>query len=315
MISRKGWIPMPTQSIMLKGTNDSVLHIDVYQPNKNGKGILHILHGMGEHAKRYQAFAEFMVSRNYIVIVHDHRGHGQSLKPTQAVGILDKTDTHQAMIDDINLIQDYIKTTYPNKPITLLGHSMGSMLLRQYLSTHRSQIDKAIIMGTLPIYSQFYIKVMRSLVALMRPFSSMSKRHKTLANMLNSGLIKKINNPKSEFDWLSYDELNVSTYNNDPLSGYAYNYRFYQSFFKLIDDASKKALIARTPDIPLFIISGADDPINYKNKVVDTVSDAYKDFNITTKSVTHARHEILHEENRTETYNTIYTWMTSKGDK
>jgi alpha-beta hydrolase superfamily lysophospholipase len=306
---------MKTRSILLNGTKDSVLHVDVYQPNNDSKGILHILHGMGEHAKRYKTFAAFMAEKGFIVIVHDHRGHGQSLKPTQAVGILDKTDTHQAMVDDINVIQDYIVTTYPNKPITLLGHSMGSMLLRQYLGTYQPNIDKAIIMGTLPVYSRFYIKLMRSLVALMRPFSSMSKRHNVLSNMLNSGLIKKIDNPKSRFDWLSYDELNVSTYISDPLSGYAYNYRFYQSFFKLIDQVCKTQTIMRTPKIPLMIISGNDDPINHKNKAIETVSTAYSSFDITIKNVTNARHEVLNDKNKDETYNTIYTWMTTEGDK
>lgn len=306
---------MKTRSILLKGTQGSVLHVDVYQQGKECKGILHILHGMGEHAKRYKAFAEYMASKDFVVIVHDHRGHGQSLKPNQAVGILDKTDTHQAMVDDINVIQDYIVSTYPNKPITLLGHSMGSMLLRQYLSTYQPNIAKAIIMGTLPIYSRLYIKVMRSLVGLMRPFSSNNKRHKTLSNMLNSGLIKKIDNPKSPFDWLSYDELNVSTYINDPLSGYAYNYRFYQSFFKLIDHASKKHTIERTPNIPLLIISGEDDPINDKNKAIQTVSTTYNAFNITVNNVNDARHEVLNDKNKETTYKFIYTWITSEGDK
>lgn len=306
---------MKTRSILLKGTKNSVLHIDIYQPESNIKGVLHILHGMGEHAKRYKAFAEYMVSKDYVVITHDHRGHGQSLKPKQAVGMLDETDTHQAMVDDINVIHEYITSTYPEVPITVLGHSMGSMLLRHYLSTYQPNIKQAIIMGTLPIYSRPYIKVMRALVALMRPFSSMKKRHKTLSNMLNSGLIKKIDNPKSKFDWLTYDTVNVSRYINDPLSGYAYNYRFYRSFFKLIDLVSKKQTIAKTPNIPLLIISGADDPINDKNTAINTVKDAYKSFDITVKKVLNARHEVLNDKNKKETYTYIYSWITSEGDK
>ncbi len=306
---------MKIRSILLKGTKDSVLHVDVYQPTIDSKGILHILHGMGEHAKRYKPFSEYMAKKGYVVVVHDHRGHGQSLKPNQAVGILDKSDTHQAMVDDINVVQDYIETTYPDTPIVMLGHSMGSMLLRDYLNTYQPNIAKAIIMGTLPMYSKLYIKVMRLLVFFMRPFSSMNKRHKLLSNVLNAGLIKKIDNPKSQFDWLTYDEVNVSTYINDPLSGYAYNYRFYHSFFKLIDRVSKKQTINNTPNIPLLIISGEDDPINDKNKGIDTVRLAYKSFDTTVKKVTHARHEVLNDQNKVSTYKYIYDWITSKGEK
>jgi alpha-beta hydrolase superfamily lysophospholipase len=253
-----------------------------------------------------------MTSKNYVVIIHDHRGHGQSLKPNQAVGMLDKTDTHQAMIDDINLIHEYIVSTYPNQPITLLGHSMGSMLLRHYLGTYQPNIENAIIMGTLPIYSKSYIKLMRLLVALMRPFSSFKKRHKTLSKMLNSGLIKKINDPKSDFDWLTHDTLNVSKYINDPLSGYAYNYPFYKSFFKLIDQASTKQTIDNTPNIPLLIISGAEDPINDKNIAIDTVSQGYEKFDITVNNVANARHEVLNETNKQDTYDYIFDWILSK---
>ncbi|MFW6319570.1 MAG: alpha/beta hydrolase [Bacillota bacterium] len=306
---------MKIRSILLKGTKDSVLHVDVYQPKEDCRGVLHILHGMGEHAKRYKSFSEYMTTKGFVIVVHDHRGHGKSLKPKQAVGILDKTDTHQAMVDDINVVQDYIMTTYPSTPIIILGHSMGSMLLRNYLHTYQPKIAEAIIMGTLPIYSRLYIKVMRLLVAFMRPFSSMTNRHKLLSNMLNSGLINKIDNPKSSFDWLTYDEVNVSTYINDPLSGYAYNYRFYQSFFKLIDYTSKKQIIDNTPNIPLLIISGENDPINDKNKAIDTVSSAYKSFDITVKKVPNARHEVLNDQNKASTYEYIYTWITSKGEK
>lgn len=303
---------MKVQEVFIKGFLDSYIHV-LSVKAKEAKGSLHIIHGMGEHAKRYIDFASFLAEQGYNVYMHDHRGHGKSLKANQEVGILEKDDTLFNMVEDIRYVKEYIDTQ-EKLPYYLLGHSMGSIIVRYFLETHQSiEVEKAIIMGTLPRYPKAQVLAMRGLANVLGLFKSIKLRHQGLANILNDGLIKTIDNPKTDFDWLSYNETNVNNYVADPLCGYAYNKRFYQSFFKLVGEVNKKKNMQNIKPIPLLFIAGVDDPINKKmtaiNKLVQTYQTFNQNFSIMTIGVENARHELLHEDNHLQSYQTIQSFL------
>jgi alpha-beta hydrolase superfamily lysophospholipase len=192
---------------------------------------------------------------------------------------------------------------------------MGSVITRYFLQTNPNTIvKKAIIMGTLPKYPLIQVKAMRTLAFLLGLFKSSNLRHQGLANVLNSGLIKTIENPKTDFDWLSYNQNNVDLYVQDPLCGYAYNKRFYQSFFKLIDKVNKISSMKNLKTMPLLFIAGIDDPINQNMKGINKLVKLYQRINptlaIEVQAIDKARHEILHENNKKETYDIIKTFLT-----
>ncbi len=304
---------MKTQSVYVKGTNEAKIHVQTFTPMGKSHGVLHILHGMGEHANRYKPFAEYLTSSGFVVVVHSHRGHGQSLKEGQKVGILDKTDYLFAMVEDVGLIEDYIRTKFPDLPIYMLGHSMGSMILRAYLAKHESRIKKAIFTGTLPVFPSVYVKFMRFLAWFLGLFRSNKKRHKLLAKLLNTGMNKHIKHPETTFDWLSHDHDVVMRYIDDPLSGFEYNKRFYRSFFALISFLNRFKF--RRIKIPILMVSGEEDPLNYKNKALDSVSKMYKKkqetIDLTIEHVPRARHEVLNEIDKEKTYEYLKKWLNA----
>lgn len=303
---------MKVQEVFIKGYLDSYLHVLCVKA-KEPIGTLHIIHGMGEHAKRYTHFASFLAENGYNVYMHDHRGHGKSVKANQEVGILDKDDTLFNMVEDILFVKAYIDSK-ETLPYYILGHSMGSIIVRYLLETHPTiDVKKAIIMGTLPRYPKAQVIAMRTLASLLGLFKSSKVRHQGLAKLLNDGLIKTIENPETDFDWLSYNKTNVHNYVADPLCGYAYNKRFYQSFFKLVDKVNQKKNMKQMKPIPILFIAGEDDPINKKMTAIDKLVKTYQLLNqeqsIMTIGIKDARHELLHEDNHLESYKIIQVFL------
>lgn len=293
------------------GTKISTL---TYTPKTSPKAILHIFHGMGEHKKRYIPFMEFMTKQGYIVLAHDHRKHGKSIPSDNMQGIFLPGDTWEKVLHDASLVAKNIKKDYPNLDYIVLGHSMGSVILRRFLIDYKDIADKAIIMGTLPPYS----KVMGLIPIMIARFISFFKREGArspfLADLVTSPLQKHYSNPRTQFDWLTHDEKVVDEYIKDPLCGYPYTPKFYQEFFKGILGLTKDSFLKKGKDIPLLFISGKEDPVGDNGEGVRKVYDAYKVnnyTNITLLIIKDARHEVLNELNKEHTYNRILHWIES----
>ncbi len=306
---------MKTKSVFLRGSADGYLRVLTHESAAGEMDrVLLVLHGMGEHAERYTSFAEHMTNQRMAVVVYDHRKHGKSVQSGEVVGILGKHDGLEAMVDDVSVVIDYIKARYPEKPIALLGHSMGSVIARMHLIRADDALDKVVLSGTLPRYRQAYVKAMRCLAFVSGVWVSQHKRHRFLAGKMNDGLAKKIPNATTPLDWLTRDEAIVQQYLDDPLCGFAYNKRFYRSFFALIDRVNRPKTIQQTIPLPMLLVSGSDDPLNDHGHALESVGEAYKRYaNIDAGlvSVEGARHEVLNEHKREETYALISEWLTA----
>jgi len=291
------------------GTKISVL---VYVPKRIPKAILHIFHGMGEHKNRYQPFMEFIANQGYVVLAHDHRKHGESIPKKDMQGIFLRGDTWDKVLHDASLVAQEIKQTYNDLPYILLGHSMGSVILRRFLVDYKDIADKAIIMGTLPPYTKAMGLIPITLARLVDFFKRDGSRSPFLANLVASPLQKNYKNPRTEFDWLSHDEKIVDAYINDPLCGYPYTPKFYQEFFKGILGLTDKNFLRKGKDIPILFISGEEDPVGNNGEGVKKVQKAYQEASYTKTTlllINNARHEVLNELNKEATYHKILDWI------
>lgn len=128
------------------GTSDISSYI--YEPLCQIKGILQISHGMCEYIERYDNFIAYMTERGILVCGNDHLGHGNSIKSKEDLGYFSKHDGWQYLVKDLKQLTDLLKDKYPSLPYFILGHSMGSFLLRAYISNYGNEITGAIISGT-----------------------------------------------------------------------------------------------------------------------------------------------------------------------
>ena len=296
------------QTQNLQGSNGCPLFVREWMPDGDLKGCLHILHGMAEHSERYDGFATYMAEEGYAVWVHDHRQHGYSVLH-HSYGVYDKSDTWEAMVADVVVVQKAFHNRYPELPMTLLGHSMGSILLRSYLQNNKTNLKGAVIMGT-PVTPTGLLKAAVTLGGLIG-LVGYYKPSKLMDNLSVGQFNKAVENPATPFDWISHDMVIVNKYANDPMCGYAYNAAFYKELSRGMLDANSDSHMSQFPKIAALIISGLEDPCGELGEGVKKIAAKYrqKGVRITTKLMKHMRHEVLNENHREETYKEVLNFL------
>jgi len=303
---------MSIERFKTKGKHSIELDCVKVLPKKEPKALIQIFHGMGEHKERYIPFMEFMAEQGYALYAHDHRKHGKSVLVEDGYGIFDKNDRWDDVLDDCYFVTRKMLKDFPGKPVIIFGHSMGSIIARQYISKNALVPKAAIIMGTLPPYSAGKAAAPLMLARIVKLFTSSTKRSNFLADTLNKPMLKEYGNPRTKFDWLTHDEEIVDKYVEDPLCGYAYTPKFYIEFFKGIIECNKSDFISKTKDIPILFISGAADPVGENGAGVERIHQTYNGHGytqLTLKLVDKARHEVLNETDKESTYDYIKEWV------
>ena len=140
-----------------------------------------------------------------------------------------------------------------------------------------------------------------------------------LNKLMFGGFNKKIKNPKTPYDWLSYNEENVSKYIADPLCGFGPTNGFCYEFLKgMARLYKKKFLLKIRKDLDIFIISGEEDPVTNYGKSVGKLQQMYNKLgvkNVETKIYKGMRHEILNENNKQEVYEDIANFFLKDIEK
>lgn len=139
---------MEIKEITINSNQDNLpISIAMIIPDTEIKGIFQISHGMAEHKERYYDLMKYLSSNGYITIINDHRGHGKSARNNEDLGFF-YDENAEFIVEDLHQITNYIKNKYPGKKIILLGHSMGSLVVRKYIKKYDAEIHKLIVCGS-----------------------------------------------------------------------------------------------------------------------------------------------------------------------
>lgn len=299
---------MNQQILRLQGTDNSILQVYEWAPEASPIAGLHILHGKGEHSQRYKGLAEFLVNEGFVVWAHDHRQHGYSLghhKP----GIFDSKDTWEAIVEDVEVVQETFRQSWPDLPMYMLGHSMGSIILRSYVQNHSTDFAGIIVMGT-PVTPHNVLVVGQQLAKIFRRFSYFEPS-KFLDHLSVGKYNKTIDHPRTSEDWLSVDQGNVDRFIADPLCGYAYNPSFYMELAKGAIEVNQESNMKGFPKVPTLFISGSEDAAGGLGQGVSAVAKAYENNAVETTLILlkGMRHEVLNEVDKELTYQTVLDFM------
>lgn len=147
------------------------LHAVRYSPDKpeSVRCVLQIIHGMAEYAERYEEFAEFMTARGFLVTGEDHLGHGKSVGRGGTRGYFCEQDPATVLVRDVHRLKKMTEALYPEIPYVILGHSMGSFILRNYLCRYGTGIAAAVIMGT-GMQGRISLRIAKMAVGIQRLF-------------------------------------------------------------------------------------------------------------------------------------------------
>ena len=302
-----------TEKIASKDSKNN-LNTVIWETEKEPVGVLQIVHGMAEYIDRYDNFAKYMTEHGFNVIGHDHLGHGYSVSDERDYGFFAEENGDKIIIEDMHSVTQYAKEKWEELPNFILGHSMGSFCLRQYLTKYSNDVFGAIIMGTGWIPSAAAL-----LGKTIATNTCKSKGSHTVNPLLIKLTLEPYNKPfapaRTNCDWLSRDEKQVDLYVNDKLCGFDFTAGAYKDFFTVLEKIAKnKQLIGMRKSLPILITSGSVDPVGGK-KACEKLNAQYKRCGIddvTLKLWENDRHEILNELDKSDVYDYICTWLNSK---
>lgn len=301
------------KEVMLTSTDGvNNLRVIVWETQNTPKAIMQISHGMIEYMDRYDEFAEFLNSRDILVIGNDHLGHGPAVKSDDDLGYFGP-GKNITVVNDLHAVTEYAKKTYgDNIPFVLFGHSMGSFMAREYIMTYGNEIDAAIICGTgyTPRAVLGFGRALTSIIGVIKG----EKNHPSLIQKIAFGAyLKKIPNAKTGSDWLSRDEEIVNKYINGKYTTFTFSVNGYKTLFGALAFIEKKANIKKTPtDLPIFMIAGDEDPVGNYGQGVKIVYNQYKSLGVkdlVLKLYEGYRHEIHNEIGREIVYEDVASYI------
>ena len=282
--------------------------IFVYEwPVESPKAIVQIVHGMAEHAGRYDAFARFLNGHGYYVVADDHRGHGKT--DEKSLGYAPKDMFENTLLDEALVLETFQKK-YADTPVIVLGFSYGSFLTQHFIARHGEQLAGAIVAGS--SYKKDAEVYLGSVVAALGSFFFGEKKPAKLIEKLSFGAYAK---GFAGGAWLSTDDENNKAYESDPFCGFTCSFRFYSDFFRGLRGLyTVKYAEKLRKDLPVLLISGADDPVGDRGKGVKKLYGFYTKKagmkNVKLKLFANSRHEFLNEKDcRAEKWGAVLAFL------
>lgn len=283
------------------------IHAIRWEPEGKPKAILQIIHGMVEFVDRYSKFAEYLTEQGYLVTGEDHLGHGASVRSDEYHGYFGEHG-NEWVIEDIHHLRKMMNEEFPDVPYLMLGHSMGSFLIRQYITendaSYAEGLKGVIVMGTgwTPAAA---INAGKTIAKLLGT-KTVGKRAKLIDTMSFGSYLKRIKNPNTVSDWLTKDEKIVRWYRNTPWCTFHFSPNAYYHMFRGMQKAHDIERMKKLPaGLPIFFASGAEDPVGNWGEGVRKAYMIYKEntaCNVDIKLYDDDRHEILNELDKEQVY-------------
>ncbi|WP_030612587.1 alpha/beta fold hydrolase [Streptomyces sclerotialus] len=277
------------------------------------RALVQIAHGAAEHARRYDRFARFLTAHGYGVLASDHRGHGATAASTGGRGVVGE-DAWRRTVDDLKAIGDTARGLHPGVPLVLLGHSMGSMLARDYAQEYADGLAGLILSGTFRTLPGAEIEG-----AIEALEAEAARQGRTALSDFIPRLFSSFNDPyphRTGFEWLSRDEAEVDAYVADEHCGFPFCTGLALDWVRAVRKVNDPANLARTPrDLPVHLAVGDQDPCNQRMTLVYELLEDFRYLgteDLTWKAYPDARHEILNETNRDEVQRDLAEWLDKR---
>lgn len=292
------------------------LHAVRYSPGRQDavRGVLQVVHGMAEYAERYEEFAEFLTGKGFVVTGEDHLGHGKSVDGAAGgkYGYFCPQDPATVVVRDVHRLKKMTQELYPSAPYVVMGHSMGSFIVRNYLFRYGTGIAGAVVMGT-GMQPPLTLGLAKAAAGAQKFFMGAEHTSNLIDKLAFGGYNKRVENPRTPWDWLSRDAARVDRYIADPMCGFVFTVNGFGALFELVSRLYKRENLARIPkNLPVFMVSGTADPVGGYGEGVRRAYASLADAgleNVELKLYEGGRHELLNETNRREVMEDIHEWL------
>ena len=275
------------------------LHGVIWLPeNKEVKKVLQISHGMTEHIGRYETLAEVMTEAGVAVAGFDLRGHGKNEGDKKCASFGE--GGWKCALEDIHIFYELMRKEFPDTKHYMLGFSLGSFLLREYLTEYANdQIDGAIIMGT-GNQPAFVLSILISVIRGEIKKAGWDQTTPLVQNLSFGTYNNKFKPNRTSSDWLCADEVQLDQYIADELCRKDISAGLFADLLESMKrTGAKKSCANWRKDLPVLILSGSDDPVGNMGKGVQAF---YKQLKanglqqVRMELFFGSRHDLLHEE-------------------
>jgi len=273
---------MKHQEGFFKGVRDANLYFQSWLPESEPRAVLLMVHGLAEHSGRYRNVVDHFVPLGYAVYGIDHLGHGKS----------DGTRVYVERFDDytntLKVYFDMIHGWQPEKPIFLVGHSMGGLISAVYLLDHQAELTGAVLSGPA-------VKIPSNITPVI-----------LLMGKMLSALIPRFGLLRLDADGVSRDPGVVKAYVSDPLvhTGKT-TARLAAEMLKVMQTISRQAAKIT---LPIMIVQGSADKLvdpAGAQMLFDAVSSADKEIRI----YDGLYHEVFNEPEHDKVLRDIEIWL------
>ena len=303
---------MEATSFTLRAADGVEIFVRRWAPGAAPKAAVQIGHGLAEHGGRYARLADALTGAGYVVYANDHRGHGRTAARADNLGFFSTRDGWATVLGDLWQVTRRIAGDDPDRPIVLIGHSMGSFMAQQLMSEHGDAFAGIVLSGTGGRPSA--LAAAGRLIARVERWRLGARGRSQLLQAFSFGAFNKQFAPaRTPFDWLSRDPAEVDKYIADPLCGFAASVQLWIDLLDSLGDVTSPARQARIPKrLPIYVISGSNDPVGGNCKSVRQLLDAYREAGldrVTPHFYDGARHELFNETNRDEVTRDLIQWL------
>lgn len=275
------------------------------------RAIVQLVHGMVENIRRYEATAQALNAAGFAVVGHTHLGHGE-LAPIK--GYFADRDGWDALIEDTHSLRLLTQRDYPGVPYFLLGHSMGSFVVRTYCLKHEKGLSGVILSGT-GHYDKAIVSAGSLIARIQCALGGAKKPSELLKKISFSGYLKGYEDVQTPNDWLSRDREAVARYNADPLCGFTFTAGAYRDMFEGLSRLYPDRIGAMAKDVPVLLFAGQKDPVGAHGAGVEKVAEEIRAAGVKSVDVKlypDGRHEMFNELNREEVWADLAQWIAEK---
>lgn len=298
------------QEIKIK-SSDNIHELNgiIYIPEGDIKGIFHLVHGMTEYIARYDHIFSFLAQNGYVCCGYDNLGHGHTANDGE-LGFIAHKDGWRYLVKDVNVFGTAIRERFKDKKYFLMGHSMGSFIVRMAAKDYGNSIDKLIICGTGGPNPLSLLGI--SIIDIIKFFKG-EKAYSNFVYALTFGSYNKRFENKTNYDWLTKNEENIKKYIADKYCNFRFTLSALRDLVMLNYMSNKKEWFKSIrKDLPILLVSGDMDPVGNYGKGVKAVFEGLKSYgkqNVTLKLYENCRHEIHNDTCHEEMFSDILSFI------
>lgn len=299
---REGYFPSANQT-------DNIYYRAMI-PEGSPCGIVLLLHGMCSHSGRTESFREFLCENGFAVYAYDHAGHGKSVAEGGLFGSFSEKDGDVVLVKDMHSMVEIIRKRYRYLPLFAFGHSLGSFVLRAYMTSHKDTLDGAIISGTCASLRFSYFQKRKLLKLVKKAGRAPSE---AVEKMMIGKFEKAFNEPGS---WLTTNPSALVGRAHDPLMVRAMCADAYYDMFRLMEYISSEEWIKEVPfGLPLLFVSGKRDPLGGMGEGITSLCEDLTEAGVsdlTCRLFAGEKHEVIGSCSDDRAKEVILDWLKDK---